>query len=136
MIVIMRNREGKAGGGKGPMLGEDKSFTLATFNDQTLFIVPIHNQATRFSGKRGEKQDGKGNGLGIGENGAPMNTLTKADRHAVGIETIVRRLTPVECERLQGFPDDWTAEQADSNRYKQMGNAVTVNVARWIGSRL
>ena len=71
------------------MLGEDKSFTLATANDQTLFL-----------------------------------------------ETNVRRLTPVECERLQGFPDDWTAEQADSNRYKQMGNAVTVNVARWIGSCL
>jgi DNA (cytosine-5)-methyltransferase 1 len=49
---------------------------------------------------------------------------------------VVRRLTPVECERLQGFPDDWTADQADSNRYKQMGNAVTVNVIAWIGQRL
>lgn len=50
--------------------------------------------------------------------------------------TVVRRLTPIECERLQGFPDGWTAEQADSNRYKQMGNAVTVNVIEWIGKRL
>ena len=41
----------------------------------------------------------------------------------------VRRLTPTECERLQGFPDGWTDGQADSHRYKQMGNAVTVNVA-------
>lgn len=49
---------------------------------------------------------------------------------------VVRRLTPTECERLQGFPDDWTDDQADSNRYKQMGNAVTVNVIRWIGERL
>jgi DNA (cytosine-5)-methyltransferase 1 len=48
----------------------------------------------------------------------------------------VRRLTPLECERLQGFPDDWTEGQADSHRYKQMGNAVTVNVIRWIGNRL
>ena len=48
----------------------------------------------------------------------------------------VRRLTPVECERLQGFPDDWTAGQADSSRYRQMGNAITVNVAGWIGHRL
>lgn len=47
--------------------------------------------------------------------------------------TVVRRLTPVECERLQGFPDDWTAGQADSHRYKQMGNAVTVNVAEYVG---
>lgn len=45
---------------------------------------------------------------------------------------IVRRLTPTECERLQGFPDGWTAEQADSNRYKQMGNAVAVPVVQWI----
>jgi len=44
----------------------------------------------------------------------------------------VRRLTPVECERLQGFPDDWTAGQSDSQRYKQMGNAVAVPVVEWI----
>jgi len=49
---------------------------------------------------------------------------------------VVRRLTPIECERLQGFPDNWTADQADSHRYKQMGNAVTVNVIAWIGARL
>lgn len=49
---------------------------------------------------------------------------------------IVRRLTPTECERLQGFPDGWTDNQADSSRYKQMGNAVTVNVIEWIGVRL
>lgn len=48
----------------------------------------------------------------------------------------VRRLTPTECERLQGFPDGWTDGQADSHRYKQMGNAVTVNVAGWIGKRI
>lgn len=49
---------------------------------------------------------------------------------------VVRRLTPTECERLQGFPDGWTDGQADSHRYKQMGNAVTVNVIEWIGARL
>jgi DNA (cytosine-5)-methyltransferase 1 len=48
----------------------------------------------------------------------------------------VRRLTPTECERLQGFPDGWTDEQSDTQRYKQMGNAVTVNVIEWIGFRL
>ncbi len=48
----------------------------------------------------------------------------------------VRRLTPTECERLQGFPDGWTAGQTDGHRYKQMGNAVTVPVAEWIGHRL
>jgi DNA (cytosine-5)-methyltransferase 1 len=48
----------------------------------------------------------------------------------------VRRFMPIEMERLQGFPDDWTSGQADSNRYKQMGNAVTVPVAEWIISRM
>ena len=59
---------------------------------------------------------------------------------------VVRRLTPVECCRLQGFPDDWNAEgidksgkrivMADSSRYKQLGNAVTVNVAEWLAKRI
>ena len=67
----------------------------------------------------------------------------------------VRRLTPKECERLQGFPDEWTIErmelelvdnewkptgkivkQTDGPRYKQMGNAVTVSVAHWLGKRM
>ncbi len=48
----------------------------------------------------------------------------------------VRRLTPKECERLQGFPDDWTAGFPDSTRYRMLGNAVCVNVAEWIGKRL
>lgn len=48
----------------------------------------------------------------------------------------VRRLTPTECERLQGFPDGWTDGQADSARYRQMGNAVAVPVVEWILRRL
>ena len=45
----------------------------------------------------------------------------------------VRRITPVECERLQGFPDDWTKMSSDSTRYSQLGNAVAVPVVGWIG---
>jgi DNA (cytosine-5)-methyltransferase 1 len=54
----------------------------------------------------------------------------------------VRRLMPVECERLQGFPDDFTAipyrgkPAADGPRYKVLGNAQSVNVMRWIGRRI
>ena len=48
----------------------------------------------------------------------------------------VRRLTPLECERLQGFPDGWTTGQADSPRYRKIGNAVPVPVAEWIGRRI
>ena len=50
--------------------------------------------------------------------------------------SVVRRLTPTECERLQGFPDGWTEGQADTHRYKQMGNAVAVPVVEWIMERL
>ena len=49
---------------------------------------------------------------------------------------VVRRLTPLEFERLQGFPDGWTEGQSDAQRYKQMGNAVAVPVVRWITKRL
>lgn len=118
----MRQREGKPGGGKGPMLGE-KSFTLATNNDQTLFIVPIQD------GREMEKNQ---NGIGIGVEGDPSYTLDKTGSQSVAMESIVRRLTPLECERLQGFPDDWTVTQSDSQRYKQMGNAVAVPVVEWV----
>ena len=48
----------------------------------------------------------------------------------------IRRLTPIECERLQGFPDNWTDGQSDTQRYKQCGNAITVNVAEVIFRKL
>jgi len=69
--------------------------------------------------------------MGTGGNNVPMLTA----------QTTVRRLTPVECERLQGFPDDWTQisdgkKQADSSRYKQTGNAVAVPVVQWILGRI
>ena len=61
--------------------------------------------------------------MGTGGNNMPLVAEPKA---------YVRRLTPVECERLQGFPDNWTEGQSDSARYKQMGNAVAVPVVEWI----
>lgn len=65
---------------------------------------------------------------------SPQSVEVTAQIEALHKETgAVRRLTPIECERLQGFPDDWTAGLADTHRYKQMGNAVTVNVAHYIG---
>lgn len=45
----------------------------------------------------------------------------------------IRRLTPIECERLQGFPDNWTQGVSDTQRYKLLGNAVTVNVIQFLG---
>ena len=68
----------------------------------------------------------------------------KASQQSPSIATTmaVRRLTPLECERLMGFPDDhtrWTdegKEQADTHRYKQCGNAVASPVARWVGQHV
>jgi len=59
--------------------------------------------------------------MGTGGGNVPLRT-----------ETLVRRLTPVECERLQGFPDSWTDANSDTHRYRQMGNAVAVPVVNWI----
>jgi DNA (cytosine-5)-methyltransferase 1 len=72
-------------------------------------------------------------------------TLDKSKTPAVAQASAVRRLTPVECERLQGFPDDYTqipwrnktAESCpDGPRYKAMGNSMAVPVMRWIGERI
>jgi DNA (cytosine-5)-methyltransferase 1 len=53
----------------------------------------------------------------------------------------IRRLTPIECERLQGFPDNWTeygteGKISDTQRYKVLGNAVTTNVISYLGKYL
>lgn len=61
--------------------------------------------------------------------GTPITTATA---------TRVRRLTPRECERLQGFPDDWTAIDGakDTPRYAALGNSMAVPAMRWIGRRI
>ena len=48
----------------------------------------------------------------------------------------IRRLTPIECARLQGFPDDWCSTVSDSQAYKAYGNAVTVDMVELIARRL
>ena len=71
-------------------------------------------------------------GAELVNDGSP--SLTR--NHEAPILNGVRRLTPVECERLQGFPDGWTDGQADTVRYRQLGNAVAVPVVEWIGKRI
>ena len=89
-------------------------------------------------------QTGGGNGLGADDSGI-CYTLTTAARHAVSDGLQVRRLMPVECERLQGFPAGHTqipwrgkpaADCPDSLRYKAVGNSMAVPVMRWIGKRI
>lgn len=65
----------------------------------------------------------------------PKNQYSPTLNGAGQMMTGVRRLTPTECERLQGFPDNFTFG-SDSTRYKQLGNAVAVPCAEWIGRRL
>lgn len=91
--------------GKGALVSEDVTFTIAATQDQTLF-------------------------------------QPDSDSY------IVRRLTPTECERLQGFPDGWTdvgewtdsrgkrRKTTDGNRYKALGNSFAVPVVRWLGERI
>ncbi len=91
-------------------------------------------------------QDGRGmnkgqHGLGIDE-GGPSYTLDQTGAQSVSTDSIVRRLTSMECERLQGFPDRYTLipfrgkPAADSPRYKALGNSMAVPVVRWIGKRI
>ena len=64
------------------------------------------------------------------------NNLTSVQKDNMVFDGSIRRLTPIECERLQGFPDNWTEGFSDTQRYKMMGNAVTVNVIRAISLNL
>jgi len=115
---------------------------LGSFDHDKMIIqpIPIHAQATQYKGGgENRNNDGKGNGLGIGKPGDPMNTLDTSSRHAVFNKMAVRRLTEVECERLQGFPDNYTniSENCPSSaRYKALGNSMAVPVMRWIGERI
>lgn len=82
-------------------------------------------------------------GAGVAGGAARCLAAGGNDRWAEDKETYVpdakgvRRLTPLECERLQGFPDGWTdvESMSDTQRYRQCGNAVSVPVAYWIGLR-
>lgn len=103
-------------------------------------------------------EDGTGRGQPIvayqchGNNVGPMGTLRKGDGGLTsGVPFIasddtrglvVRRLMPIECERLQGFPDDHTLVSyrkkmsCDGPRYKALGNSIAVPVLSWLGKRL
>jgi DNA (cytosine-5)-methyltransferase 1 len=176
--VLMRQREGKDGGGNGPLISEEKSLTLATSNDQVLMqpIHPVISPAiTTCKGSRGGcslEAIEEITAIHLAQQPVPTSndqvlafqhsasvadsnpileqmtpTLRKGDSQGQSVmHTIqVRRLTPVECERLQGFPDNFTripwkrkpAEECpDGPRYKALGNSMAVPCMRWIGERI
>jgi DNA (cytosine-5)-methyltransferase 1 len=94
----------------------------------------------RNAGRDPEKHDEMNRqGVGVGAPGDPSHTITSAFVHGVASGMAVRRLTPTECERLQGFPDNYTNIKdkcPDGPRYKALGNSWAVPVVRWVGERI
>ena len=94
----------------------------------------------------GRKIENGGNGIGAKDE--ISYTLNATGVHGVALKNgnlALRRLTPIECERLQGFPDNWTkvpyngkdiSRCPDSPRYKALGNAITEKVGRWVLGRI
>lgn len=170
-VLLMQSESGGGcdGGGKGSLVQADKSGTLGTGNDQTIFCL---------QGNGIDRADNAGcNGKGWRED--TSYTLNTIDRPAVcaGVrcltpevahalrakascayredaETypvqnmVVRRLTPMECERLQGYPDGWTDigewmdskgkrhKDADSPRYKALGNSIALPFWDFLAKRI
>ena len=164
--IILRNREGKPGDGKGPLLSEGKRLTLGTSNDQVVFMVDkqtglstegiaptLKTDLSHQMGPvlapaltMGAHTDALAPTLGARDYKGPGSYLNGALQASAVVAGVPRRLTPVECERLMGWPDDWTAQGldeqgrayalSDTARYKACGNGVASPVAAWIGFRL
>ena len=161
-------RSGCDGGGKGYLGSDDKSFTLATTNDQYLMTNdgPYMLQGNMIGRSDNAGPQGKGyredtaftlNATDVQGVVAPALTTNDPSRSPRASEVTaqiasvfevtarVRKLTPTECERLQGFPDGHTKIPykgkpkelcPDSPRYKALGNSWCVPCVRWIGQRI
>jgi DNA (cytosine-5)-methyltransferase 1 len=144
--------------GKGYLGSEERAFTLAAAQDQFVAQpVAFHNrQDPDVSGDITHPLGAKDNGMAVAQPVELVAALTASGR---GVERTgesrgqdplvlatamqVRRLTPVECERLQGFPDGYTnipwrkkPEAPDGPRYKALGNSMAVPCMAWIGQRI
>lgn len=160
---LIRDRAGKPGGGKGPLIQDEISGTLSTVNNQSLVCLTGYQEhacvSTETTGTlcaHASKEppvvafkhhQGATNGSGTDESEpiAGYHNINDNTTAESGINSVVRRLTPLECERLQGFPDNHTripwkgkpAEECpDSLRYKACGNSMAVPVMRWLGERI
>lgn len=119
----------------------DEGQTPILVGGYALTKTDVHGVVAAFKGGQGSKAGG----IGYEEELSP--TLSAADSGSNRTPTVmqamqVRRLTPTECERLQGFPDSYTnvphrgKPAADGPRYKSLGNSWAVPCARWIGERI
>lgn len=177
VCYTLKIRSGCEGGGKGALVQTEKSATLSTLQDQTLFqpvvydargngdgkIVPTitgdhENRITDYTAIAIERKTFNEQSFSHYKESDKCSTL-KAKAGNIGngsecliaektIRWIVRRLTPVECERLQGFPDgytdigDWTDSKgkkhkyADSPRYKALGNSIALPQWFWLVQKM
>jgi DNA (cytosine-5)-methyltransferase 1 len=106
----------------------------------TLTKADVHGVAQPIACFKGGQGSGAG-GIGYSEFVAPTLPASDGGNRTPTLlkEMTVRRLTPVECERLQGFPDNYTNIKdncPDGPRYKALGNSMAVPVMRWIGERI
>lgn len=173
----LKIRSGCAGGGKGALVQTEKSATLSTLQDQTLFQPVVYdargngdgrtcptitgdheNRITDYTAIAIERKTFNEQSFSHYKESKKCSTL-KAKAGNIGngseclvaekaIRWIVRRLTPVECERLQGYPDGWTDigdwtdskgkkhKYADSPRYKALGNSIALPQWFWLVQRM
>ena len=102
----------------------------------------INSHAGAADGDQTNRSHANGGPVGFGISEDVAYSLRSGRTQSVGAAMQVRRLTPRECERLQGFPDDYTLIPyrgklaADGPRYKALGNSMAVPVMRWIGARI
>ena len=173
----LKIRSGCAGGGKGALVQTEKSATLSTLQDQTLFQPVVYdargngdgrtcptitgdheNRITDYTAIAIERKTFNEQSFSHYKESEKCSTL-KAKAGNIGngseclvaekaIRWVVRRLTPVECERLQGYPDGWTDigdwtdskgkkhKYADSPRYKALGNSIALPQWFWLVQRM
>ena len=173
----LKIRSGCAGGGKGALVQTEKSATLSTLQDQTLFQPVVYdargngdgrtcptitgdheNRITDYTAIAIERKTFNEQSFSCYKESDKCSTL-KAKAGTIGngsecliaektIRWIVRRLTPTECERLQGYPDGWTDigewtdtkgkkhKYADSPRYKALGNSIALPQWFWIAQKM
>jgi DNA (cytosine-5)-methyltransferase 1 len=125
-MIFMAHTKGNI---KQRIQNRDESWTLTSNNKDWGVIEPA------IVADRSRTLAGKGRNL---ESPKPItNSITSVSKDNYLLEhSRIRRLTPKECERLQGFPDDYTAGISDTQRYRCLGNAVTVPVVQYIVSKL
>ena len=177
VAYTLKIRSGCAGGGKGALVQTEKSATLSTLQDQTLFQPVVYDARGNGNGRTcptitGDHENRITDYTAIAIKRKTFNeqsfshykesdkcSTLRAKAGNIGngsecliaekaIRWIIRRLTPVECERLQGYPDGWTDigewtdskgkkhKYADSPRYKALGNSIALPQWFWIAQKM